>query len=112
VHTGQQRAKRGVRFWGRLARRKAAADTADQRAVEQMPVATHLEVLSVVDLRVEVGRWPVGTRGTVVEAFDDGALVEISDDRGHTLDMLSLPFDALTVVAPPTAAAAQERLAI
>lgn len=111
MHTGQRRVKRGVRFWVRLARRKVAADSADQGAVEQMPVASHLEILSVVDLRVEAGRWPAGTRGTVVEAFDAGALVEISDDRGHTLDTLPLPYEALTLVVAPSAAA-QERLAI
>jgi hypothetical protein len=75
-----------------------------------MAAATHPEVLSVVDLRVETGRWPAGTRGTIVEAFEGGALVEISDERGHTVDMLPLPYDALRVTAAPSQG--QERLAI
>ena len=52
-------------------------------------------VLDVVELIVESGRWPVGTVGTVVEADPDRVLVEISDDRGHALDFVSLPHDAL-----------------
>jgi hypothetical protein len=57
---------------------------------------------------VDSGRWPAGTIGTVVEALDQGAIVEIADDRGHTLDMLSLPYVALQLWRP----AEQTRLAI
>ncbi len=53
-------------------------------------------VLDVVELLTDSGRWPAGTVGTVVEADDRSALVEISDDRGHGLDFVSLPHDALT----------------
>jgi hypothetical protein len=53
------------------------------------------QVLDVVELAVESGRWPAGTVGTVVEADDHQALVEISDDRGHGLDFVALPHDAL-----------------
>jgi hypothetical protein len=52
-------------------------------------------ILDVVELRVASGRWPAGTVGTVLEADTDRALVEISDDRGHALDLISLPHDAL-----------------
>ena len=52
-------------------------------------------VLDVVELRVDSGRWPAGTVGTIVEADDDQALIEISDDRGHGLDFISVPHDAL-----------------
>ena len=55
----------------------------------------HHQILDVVELRVDSGRWPAGTLGTVVEADSDQALVEISDDRGHGLDFVSLPHDAL-----------------
>jgi hypothetical protein len=55
-------------------------------------------VLDVVELITESGRWPVGTVGTVVEADDRTALVEIADDRGHALDFVSLPHDALASV--------------
>ncbi|MGZ4170853.1 MAG: DUF4926 domain-containing protein [Solirubrobacteraceae bacterium] len=45
--------------------------------------------------------WAAGTVGTVVEALDKGAVVEIADEHGHTLDMLSLPYAALEP-RPPT----------
>jgi hypothetical protein len=66
----------------------------------------HHKVLDVVELSVDSGRWPAATIGTVVEADSKRALVEISDDRGHALDFISVPQDAL--VARPKAG---ERLA-
>ncbi|MGI8507416.1 MAG: hypothetical protein ACR2MK_11575 [Solirubrobacteraceae bacterium] len=56
---------------------------------------TQHQILDVVELRVDSGRWPAGTIGTVVEADSEQVLVEISDDRGHGLDFISLPQDAL-----------------
>lgn len=53
-------------------------------------------ILDVVELRADSGRWPAGTVGTVVEADAERALIEISDDRGHALDFISVPQDALT----------------
>jgi hypothetical protein len=52
-------------------------------------------VLDVVEFLTESGRWPAGTVGTVVEVDDRYALVEISDDRGHALDFVSLPHNAV-----------------
>ena len=52
-------------------------------------------ILDVVELLVDSGRWPAGTVGTVVEADDGLALVEISDDRGHGLDFISVPHHTL-----------------
>lgn len=60
----------------------------------EMPPTRHA-VLDVVELVADSGRWPAGTVGTVVEADADKALVEISDDRGHGLDFISVPHDAL-----------------
>ncbi|MGZ4481369.1 MAG: hypothetical protein ACXVY5_04110 [Gaiellales bacterium] len=37
----------------------------------------------------------------MVEALDKGAVVEIADEHGHTLDMLSRPYAALEP-RPPT----------
>ena len=51
--------------------------------------AVQHQILDVVELKVDSGRWPAGTIGTVVEADADQALVEISDDRGHGLDFVS-----------------------
>jgi hypothetical protein len=61
-----------------------------------MPDTRHA-VLDVVELIGESARWPAGTVGTVVEADADRALIEISDDRGHALDFLSLPHDAFGI---------------
>lgn len=52
-------------------------------------------MLDVVELLTESGRWPAGTLGTVVETDDHNVLVEIGDDRGHALDFVSLPHDAV-----------------
>ena len=52
-------------------------------------------VLDVVALLAESGRWPAGTLGTVVETDDERVLVEIDDDRGHGLDLISLPHAAV-----------------
>jgi hypothetical protein len=61
-------------------------------------------VLDVVELLTESGRWPAGTLGTVVEADDERVLVEIGDERGHGLDFISLPHEA---VAPKPAASSR-----
>lgn len=52
-------------------------------------------ILEVVELRTDSGRWPAGTIGTIVEADEAVALVEVVDERGHALDFVSLPHDAL-----------------
>jgi hypothetical protein len=52
-------------------------------------------MLDVVEFVADSGRWPAGTVGTVVEADDAKALIEISDDRGHGLDFISVPQKAL-----------------
>ena len=54
-------------------------------------VDTKHAILDVVELRVDSGRWPAGTIGTIVEADAERALIEISDDRGHALDFISVP---------------------
>jgi hypothetical protein len=58
-------------------------------------------MLDVVELKIDSGRWPAGTIGTVVETGAENALVEISDDRGHGLDFVTLPHDALATYLPP-----------
>jgi hypothetical protein len=64
-------------------------------------------ILDVVELLADSGRWPAGTIGTVVEADDDQALVEISDERGHALDFITVPHGALA----PASDRATERFA-
>lgn len=56
--------------------------------------------LEVVELLAQVGRWPAGTTGTVVKSGETFALIEISDDRGHGLDFVSVPQAALSAHSP------------
>lgn len=44
----------------------------------------------VVRLRRGVGRWPAQQKGTVLGEKDDWKLVEIADDRGVMLDLISI----------------------
>jgi hypothetical protein len=55
-------------------------------------------VLDVVEFRTASGRWAAGTTGTVVEADDQRALVEIADNRGRATDFVSLPHDKLASI--------------
>lgn len=66
----------------------------------RMAAAAH-QILDVVELKVYSGRWPAGTIGTVVETDSNRALVEISDDRGHGLDFVSVPHDSLAAHQQP-----------
>jgi len=62
-----------------------------------MAVAKHvIEENDVVALRERVGPWRAGTVGTAISIYDDGALVEVSDDvTGEAFDMFDVPFDLL-----------------
>jgi hypothetical protein len=44
------------------------------------------------------GKWPAGTHGTVVIDLGDHKMVEISNDRGETLDMPVVPVEKLELV--------------
>jgi hypothetical protein len=52
------------------------------------------QLLDVVEFSTGSGRWAAGTIGTVVEADDLQALVEINDDAGRALDFVALPQEA------------------
>ena len=65
---------------------------------DNLPV-NGLRPLDVVELRVECGRWAVGTPCTVLEIVAAEALVEIADGRGHTLGLLTLPVSAFAAPA-------------
>jgi predicted dinucleotide-binding enzyme len=45
----------------------------------------------VVVLRLPVGAWPAGTTGSVISAYDDTLLVEITGPGGKTLDTVQVP---------------------
>jgi hypothetical protein len=58
------------------------------------------KVLDHVALVRDQGKWIAGTSGTVVEAFDDDAYVELVGPDGKTLDTLAVPYDGLQVLRP------------
>lgn len=45
----------------------------------------------IVELARDVGRWPAGTVGAIVDEFSGGVVVEIVGPAGETLDLLELP---------------------
>jgi len=58
-----------------------------------------IKEIDVVSLTETVGEWPPGTQGTVVIDFDDVKMVEISNQRGETLDLPLIPVEKLKLVA-------------
>jgi hypothetical protein len=52
------------------------------------------KVGDAVALKVGGGRFDAGTKGTVVDVFSAGVIVELSDDQGRT-ERLDLPFEAI-----------------
>ncbi len=58
-------------------------------------IPTAGDLLSRVDLVIDVGEWPAGTVGTLVETFPAEGFVEIVDDDGRALDILTVPYTAL-----------------
>jgi Domain of unknown function (DUF4926) len=55
------------------------------------------DLLDVVELREPRGSQPVGAVGAVLELFPTEALVEITDEAGRTVELLTVPFEALRV---------------
>jgi hypothetical protein len=54
----------------------------------------------LVSLREPVRGWPEGSTGTVVSDYGDAVLVEFSDSRGKTLDLVQVPVSKLEPVEP------------
>ncbi len=55
--------------------------------------------IDVVELRDSVDGWPAGTTGTVVHDLGEWKQIEISDNRGVTLDLVSVAEPQLKLVA-------------
>lgn len=53
----------------------------------------------VIGLREAVGAWPAGTIGAVVSERGDAKLIEIADERGQMLDLISLLEPRLKLIA-------------
>ncbi|MFL5842337.1 MAG: hypothetical protein ACJ77Z_17965 [Thermoleophilaceae bacterium] len=52
------------------------------------------KVGDTIELKVSGGRYDAGTRGTVVDVFSAGVIVELTDDDGRS-ERLDLPFEAV-----------------
>jgi hypothetical protein len=55
--------------------------------------------IDYVELLDAVGRWPAGTRGTVVDERGEWKQIEISDDQGQTLDLISVAEPRLKLIS-------------
>jgi hypothetical protein len=55
------------------------------------------DLLDVVELREPRGGQPVGAIGAVVELFATEALVEIADEHGRTVELLTVPYEILRI---------------
>jgi hypothetical protein len=53
------------------------------------------DLLDVVELREPRGGQPAGATAAVVELFPTEALVEITDEHGRTVELLTVPYEAL-----------------
>ena len=45
-----------------------------------------------------MGRWPAGTSGTLVETFPREGFVEIVDEGGRTLNIVTAPYAELRLL--------------
>jgi hypothetical protein len=52
-----------------------------------------------VGLLDAVGEWPAGTTGTVVDEHGEHKLIEISDDQGQMLDLISVTEPRLRLIS-------------
>lgn len=53
----------------------------------------------VVELLQSAGEWPAGTSGTVVDEHGEHKLIEVSDDQGQMLDLVSVPESRLKLIS-------------
>jgi hypothetical protein len=62
------------------------------------PVKQKIGEIDFVAFIQAVGRWPAGTKGTVVADFGDAKMIEISNAQGETLDLPVVPVDKLKLL--------------
>ena len=56
-----------------------------------------MELREVV-LRESSSRWPWGTAGVVVDAYEDDATIELFGEAGETLDIVTLPYSSFALL--------------
>ncbi len=52
-----------------------------------------------IDKDEGTGTWPAGTVAAVISDFGDHKMIDISNDRGETLDMPTVPVEKLRLVS-------------
>ena len=57
-----------------------------------------LKPLDVIELRTVVAGWEAGTIATALECGPDEVLAEVADHDGRTLDVVTVPVDAVLLV--------------
>lgn len=62
------------------------------------PVAAAISEIDYVELKRDFGKWPVGTRGTVLSDHGAWKLIEISNDQGVMLDLIEVAEDDLELI--------------
>jgi hypothetical protein len=67
-----------------------------KQAIGEVDVVAFVEAVGKVE---GVGKWPAGTMGAVVIDFGDHKMVEISNDRGETLDLPVVAVEKLELVS-------------
>jgi len=68
-----------------------------RRPVEPPAGGKAPEIGDEVELQVSGGKWDAGTRGTVVDSFAAGVIVEVYGEDGKA-ERLDLPFEAVSIV--------------
>lgn len=63
------------------------------------PLKQAIRENDVVGFTRPIGRWPKGMQGTVVSEHGVDKLIEVSDDRGQMLDLISVPEQQLRLIA-------------
>ena len=58
-----------------------------------------IKELDVVSFTEPVGRWPIGTTGTVVMDLGRNKVVEVANEHGEALDLPTVPAAKLDLIA-------------
>jgi hypothetical protein len=66
-------------------------------------VQQEIRECDVVQLLDSIAGWPAGTVGAVVDEVDDWKQIEIADDRGQTLDLVSVSAPRLKLITKHSA---------
>jgi Domain of unknown function (DUF4926) len=69
--------------------------TTVKQAIGEVDVVAFERPIKKVD---GVGNWPTGTTGTVLSDYGDDKEVEISNDRGETIDYVIVPVEQLKLI--------------